>query len=267
VSARPPTLDLPPLNVDPVYAPQFTEVAPYYDRLMSTVPYRKWVDYLELLFARLNVKPQRILDLACGTGNVSCELARRGYHVTGLDASADMIAIAERKATECSGVEFGVGDLRSFSVAAPFSMVTCLYDSLNYLTADGELALAFRRAFESTRPEGYFIFDMNSVWALEQELFTQSNAGWARAFRYHWSSHYEAATQISEVAMQFRVREPNGIEYEFNELHYERAYPIDVIHETLVAAGWIVRHSFDAYTTQRARKDSERWFFVAQRGS
>ena len=60
----------------------FTRIGPYYDRLMDAVPYRAWVDYVELLMAKFRSRPKHILDLACGTGNVGLELTRRGFRVT-----------------------------------------------------------------------------------------------------------------------------------------------------------------------------------------
>lgn len=256
------------VEVDPAcgYAQQFTEVAPYYDRLMSTVPYRMWVDYLEQLFALLAIQPRRILDLACGTGNVTYELARRGYEVVGVDGSPAMITVAEQKRAHRTGVvEFLTADLRELPELEPFPVATCLYDSLNYLTGPEDLVQAFRSVAKDVVPGGHFIFDTNSVYALEQELFTQSNVPWAQAFRYDWRSRFDPVTRISEIRMQFSVRQVDGSLHEFNELHHERAYRREEIHDALRAADWEPLHTFDAYTTRPPRDQSERWFFVARR--
>lgn len=309
--------DSPQLTSSQDYAPQFTEVAPYYDRLMSNVPYRMWVDYLELLFSMLGVKPRRIVDLACGTGNVTFELAKRGYEVVGVDASCAMIEVARKKCAQYQrDVEFIVSDLRGLQSILPptaereagrhssdlpqagagsgdvlpssparqssdvtpraagrrgvggegwqFDVATCLYDSLNYLVEPADLRHAFASIREHVLPGGHFIFDTNSVYALEQELFTQNNLAWANTLRYHWKSHYDRATRISEVRMQFSVRDADGVVKEFNEVHRERAYELDEIQQYLRGANWDVLHVFDAYTMNRVRDDSERWFFVAQ---
>ncbi len=70
---------------------EFADVAPYYDRLMSTVPYKSWVDYVEALLQRHSRQPRRVLDLACGTGRVGSELIRRGYQAFGVDLSEAMV--------------------------------------------------------------------------------------------------------------------------------------------------------------------------------
>src|SRR5579871_1291948 len=93
----------PPLSGSAVPSEQadkaaFVAVAPLYDLLMHGVPYTEWVAYLHELLAERRAHPRRILDLACGTGNVSELLARAGYAVTGVDIAPQMIAEARRKA-------------------------------------------------------------------------------------------------------------------------------------------------------------------------
>src|SRR5436189_2679035 len=76
---------------------QFTDVAEVYDSLMAVVPYRHWVDYVERIWDHFATSPTTVLDLACGTGNVTLELARRGYQVTGVDNSEAMLRQARVK--------------------------------------------------------------------------------------------------------------------------------------------------------------------------
>src|SRR5688500_10157042 len=110
---------------------QFTEVAEVYDSLMAVVPYRHWVDYIERLWERFESSPTTVLDLACGTGNVTLELARRGYRPTGVDNAAAMIRQAQAK--QGRGVEFLLQDARSLDLPQPFDACVSLFDSLNYI--------------------------------------------------------------------------------------------------------------------------------------
>ena len=81
------------------FAQQFEAIAPYYDEVMSVVPYAQWVQYLHRLLKRYGWQPRHILDLATGTGTVALLLAAEGYRVTGVDLSAQMLAEAMRKVT------------------------------------------------------------------------------------------------------------------------------------------------------------------------
>ncbi len=93
-------------------APSFTSVAPYYDKLMASVPYRFWLSYIEALWKTHGIKPRRVLDLACGTGTVSLLLAGSGMDVVGVDISPEMIEAAWVKQRESGAVnvEFRIAD-------------------------------------------------------------------------------------------------------------------------------------------------------------
>lgn len=249
------------------FAQQFTALAPYYDELMACVPYAMWVDYVELLFRMAGAKPSQVVDLACGTGNVTFELASRGYETTGVDSSAAMLRQAERKRKErgVSGARFLRQDLRNLDLPEGFDAAVCLYDSLNYILEEGGLLAAFRGVRRCLRRGGLFVCDFNSVYALEADLFSQDNLGSKEPLKHCWRSHYEPRTRLCEVEMYFRL-ERNGEEpLYFREKHLERAYDLDQIEVLFGRAGLERVHTFDAYTTSRPHRRSERWFFVCRR--
>ena len=76
---------------------QFAEV---YDEFMQEVPYSQWADYIEKIWKEQGQSPELVLDLACGTGSLSIELAQRGYDMIGVDQSQDMLGQAREKADE-----------------------------------------------------------------------------------------------------------------------------------------------------------------------
>jgi len=252
------------LKCDGEFHAQFTTVGPYYDELMQGVPYGMWVDYVELLLGIEGVRPQRVADLACGTGNVSFELARRGYSVTGVDISGPMIDVAGRKIAENENlrIDFQCQDLRSLTLPAVFDLAVCLFDSLNYLLLDEDLEAAFRGVHQILRSGGLFIFDMNSEYALETELFTQDNLFRNSALRYNWISQFSPQTRISEVEMYFEVHSDGALPLRFKELHRERAYSLSQVMDLLDRTGWQCHRNYEAYTSMRPGPRSERWYFV-----
>ena len=74
-----------------------------YDALTYDVGYRNWADYLERLFARSDASVHTVLDLACGTGSLTRELALRGYEMIGVDQSEEMLAQAAEKCRDLPG--------------------------------------------------------------------------------------------------------------------------------------------------------------------
>ena len=78
----------------------YTEFATVYDELMTEIPYDA---YVELIVAATGgIEGKRILDIGCGTGLLSVKLAKQGAEVTGVDLSADMLAVAEERAQALS---------------------------------------------------------------------------------------------------------------------------------------------------------------------
>lgn len=251
----------------PDEATQFGDLAPHYDELMDVVPYNAWVDYIELLLSLYSHEPQRVLDCACGTGNVSFEMALRGWHIVGVDISVPMIEVAQQKVREtliASDLTFYADDLTTFDLGEKFDTVTCLYDSLNYILEPEKLQAAFEHIRAHTEDYGLFIFDMNSDWAFEADLFTQRNMDARRDLNYDWTANYDADSRICNVQMTFRRKDENGATENFYETHRERAYTLSEVKTLLANSGWKLLRSFDAYTLNPPHKNSERWYFVAR---
>jgi ubiquinone/menaquinone biosynthesis C-methylase UbiE len=245
---------------------QFTALAPYYDELMQVVPYDAWADYVMGLFLLVEHDPKKLLDCACGTGNVSFELAKAEIDVTGVDIAPEMIAIAQAKAeTSNFLIRFVTGDLSNFDLGETFDSATCLYDSLNYILDPNDLRASFARIAAHLEPGGVFVFDMNSDYALTADLFTQANLDPKKALHYDWQAHHDPETRITSVEMRFTRREPDGTTSVFRETHRERAYQMDEVMEMLESTGWTVEKTFDAYTLNWPHGASERWFFVVRK--
>lgn len=113
--------------------------------------------YNILLFPHIP-ENSRILDLCCGTGQISAGLSERGYQVTGLDGSAAMLRFARENAP---AVNFVHGDARTFQLPQTFDCVLSAFDSLNHVMTLDELTLVFRKVYEALTEEGIFLFDLN----------------------------------------------------------------------------------------------------------
>ena len=245
---------------------QFTDLAPHYDELMDIVPYDAWADYVFLLFQVAQHDPQKLLDCACGTGNVSFELAKSGVEITGVDIAPAMIEVARAKNLKLNGnLRFLEADLTDFDLGEKFDSATCLYDSLNYITDPQKLQNAFICIAKHLENGGIFVFDMNSDWALKTDLFTQFNRDPRKSLHYDWHAHFDAATRITTVEMRFSQTQSDGTTRQFVETHRERAYELSEIELMLESAGFDLLKTYDAYTINPPHDQSERWFFVAVR--
>lgn len=244
---------------------QFTEVAEVYDSLMSVIPYSYWADYVERLWFRFETKPHRILDLACGTGNVLLELLERGFEVEGADYSAAMLEIARRKVPP--EVPLWCQDARSLEIPGkPFDACVCLFDSLNYLLSLADLCRAFQSVHRQLTPGGTFVFDMNAIRALETGMFDQKGTGHDPTLQYEWQSAWERTSRICTIRMEFRIKAPTGTRV-LHETHVQRGYTIEEIRGGLRDAGFEVLGFFDAFTTHSPNFRTDRYHVIARKGT
>lgn len=217
----------------------FTALAAVYDAIMQDVEYDYWADFV-LSYARDRGREGgRALDLACGTGSFTRELYRAGWHVTGLDGSAEMLAVArERLLPE---VALHQGDIRTFTLPERFDLITCVFDSLNNMLTPQDLGQAFRQIEAHLQGGGLLACDLNTrlgvreLWeggAIEDVVPVPGGE-----VHYHWSHHYDPETELGVVQAFCRQMIGERTE-EFLEVHHERGYDPQEIATLLQDAGF-----------------------------
>lgn len=217
--------------------PPYSRYAEIYDR-DQTYFSRETALYLPRLLKARGWYGQRILDLACGTGTLAIELVRQGYEVWGVDLSADMLHQAEKKAVKSKqNVQFRRQDMRQLQLPQAFDLVTCAYDSMNYILDLAEIGEVCRRVHRHLDPGGIFYFDMNSLHALANIWGTKVEAEDDDETPYIWTSTWEPDKQLSSLQATFFVRK--GELYErISEIHVERGYPREDVLAVMAEAGF-----------------------------
>jgi len=237
----------------------FGPVAPYYDELMSVIPYDMWTDYYLLLLLRQEQSPTTILDACCGTGAMALRLAARDYKCSGFDLSPQMIEKAKENA-EFYGyeIDFHVGDAVDFELNKQFDASLSFFDSLNYITELFEFNQAIKQIGKHILPGGSFIFDLNTEYAFEADLFTQSEHKKSAKIHYDWVGDYDAASKLIQVTMDFEYENKT-----FREVHRQRAHSDAEVMEALVSAGFYKIDCYDGFTLNPPRRHSDRVHYVA----
>ncbi|MDR0554948.1 MAG: class I SAM-dependent methyltransferase [Treponema sp.] len=102
----------------------------------------------------------RLLDLCCGFGRITAELARRGFNATGVDITAAYLETAEDDAAyEGLDIEYVLADARAYTRPAFFDTVVNLYISFGYFADPADDLLLARNAWESLKSGGAFIIE------------------------------------------------------------------------------------------------------------
>ncbi|MBS1718697.1 MAG: class I SAM-dependent methyltransferase [Armatimonadetes bacterium] len=237
----------------------FGPVAPYYDELMAAVPYRMWVSYYLLLLSAQNIKPVDILDVACGTGTMAEMLQDEGFHVEGVDLSPGMIEVARKKALQQGrDLRFEVGDAATFDMGRTYNAVYSFFDSLNNIIDEDHFRAALINIGRHVESGGSFIFDLNTSYAFEAEMFDQEDMKKKTELKYKWKGEYDPYTAIITVHMRFWRHGK-----EFEEVHQQRAYAHEEVLEWLQEAGFHKIRAYHSYTLNPPRYRSDRIHYTA----
>jgi ubiquinone/menaquinone biosynthesis C-methylase UbiE len=239
----------------------FGPVAPHYDDLMRMVPYRMWVSYYMLLLAQQDVHPKRILDVCCGTGTMCEMLEREGKSMAGLDLAQGMIKIARQKARRKKmDIRYEVMDACTFEMNDTYDAAYSFFDSLNNIIDPGGLELAFKRVYDHLCPGGSWIFDLNTAYAFEAQLFDQQDLRPDAKLQYKWEGEWDPEQRLITVNMKFWKGDD-----EFEETHRQRAHELEDVYAMLERVGFTQVRAYHSYTLNPPRDRSDRIHYTAIR--
>lgn len=250
-------------------APIYHAYAPFYDGSGQLRFALLMAHYLGELLQQHPIAGRRALDVACGTGTLAIQLADQGFDVVGLDASAAMLAIAEGKAAMVDtpgSMRFVQGDMRAFAPpeGGRFDLVTCTYDSLNYLLSEDDLAACFAHVANSMSHGGLFVADMNTRHFLEHD-WEPTIVIDSVEFVQVAQSHFDPASACSAMVLTGFVGDNEQGYVRFEETHVERAYPPEVVAALLEQAGLHVEAAYDCFTLQPHYPTSQRIAWLARK--
>lgn len=252
-------------------------IARVYDKLNAEIDYGAWADFVEGAFKRfLTEKPSLVLDLACGTGSMTTELATRGYDMIGVDGSEQMLSVATERAYVNLGEEdeyrlpilYLLQDMRSFELYGTVGAVVCCLDSINYLTEDGDLEKCFSTVHNYLDPDGVFLFDVNTphkfkniygdnAYILEDEVEGEGVfCGWQNSF--------DPESRICEFSLTLFSEDEDGRYIREEETQRERMYDMEELKKALRSCGFEWLGAFGGYDFRDACDNDERWYIAAR---
>jgi len=249
---------------------------PIYDRFASIYQRGPYVRFSQILaegvlqeyLESLAVDPTHLLDIACGEGSFAVAMAQQGYCVTGVDRSHQMIDLACARANQANvAVDFQVEDMRHLSFDNDFDLVTCLFDSMNYLLTIKDLQDAFRCAFKALKPSGLYIFDMNTIYGLAVDWMREKTYIQNEADDFIEIHRQEFDYENLVATMEITIFKQEGAYWErIDETHRERGYPIADVQFLLDDAGFDVIDMFGSLSKRTTLTvNSPRVWFVTRK--
>ena len=243
----------------------YTDFANVYDVFMDNTPYGKWGSFLTDRLKKAGIEDGILLDLGCGTGNMTELLSKEGYDMIGVDCSGEMLNVAMEK-RERSGrqILYLQQDMRAFELYGTVRAVICICDSLNYLLEEKEIEDTFRLVNNYLDPGGLFLFDFNTVYKYETVIGDATIAENRDNCSFIWENFYEEEEQINEYDLTIFVQEEGERFRKFTETHYQRGYTLEQMKRLVEAGGLVFEEALDADTLQAVTDTSERIYCIAR---
>ncbi len=233
-----------------------------YDALTDNIEYQKFVDYYEAIFQKMNLKPELVLDLGCGTGTVAAMMAQRGYDMIGIDISEEMLDIAQTKAQQ---VLFLQQDMTDFELYGTVDVIYSALDAVNYILYKKDLKRMFRLIHNYLNPGGIFIFDINTPHKFRNVLDGNTFVYDKESVYCVWQNQYDRRTELCTFFIDLFYQEDGKLFEKFYEEHCERAYTPEDLKSMLTESGLKTVGVYDAFSFRKPRATSERIFIVAQK--
>ncbi len=245
----------------------YEQFAYLYDELMKDAPYDQWVQFVKDMLEKYEVRAASLLDLACGTGELSVRFAKEGFHVTGVDLSEDMLAVAQAKAEEKSvRIPFFQQDMANLEGQGLFDVIGIFCDSLNYLKTEEEVIATFANVVEHLQQDGIFIFDVHSIYKVTDVFINQTFSLNEEDISYIWNSFPGENPNSVEHELSFFVLDERLGKYDrIDEVHFQRTYSVQQYTQWLEDAGFEILEVSADFEALAPKPQSERIFFVTKK--
>lgn len=242
---------------------QYASLAAFYDRLTDDVAYSDRAAYLHGLLHDFSLKvPRSLLDLACGSGSLTVELGALGYDMTGVDLSADMLALAMEKEADGS-VLWLCQDMRALDLFDTVDAAVCTLDSINHLLTVGDIREVLKRLRLFIGPHGLFIFDVNTPYKHREELGDNDYIYELDDVVCCWRNRYFPRNGVVDMQLDLFV-ERDGVYERMTDYIRERAYSRRTLEDALRKEGFEVLAVYNDMTRNEASDSDSRWVFVAR---
>ena len=244
----------------------YSVFARYYDSLTANIDFHKRAEYFNDIINRFKTtKGNILLDLACGTGSISEEMAKIGYDVIGVDYSDEMLGIALDKKFESGlNIQYLCQDMRKLDLYGSMDVTICALDSINHLNSISDVKKVFKNVALFSEPDGLFIFDVNT-------LFKHRNILANNTFTYEtdkvfcvWENTLIPETNEVKMNLEFFEMEENGLYSRSSDSFSEKAYSEEAVETLLNECGFEILGKFGDDTLLPPACDSQRIVYAAR---
>lgn len=237
----------------------------FYDRLTENVDYKSYAAYIKRLFERYGKNTDSVLDVACGTGSLTTELALLGYDMIGADISEDMLTVAQEKKLE-SGLDilYLCQSAEDLDLYGTVQGAVCTLDSINHITDENAVIKAFKKISLFMEKDGIFIFDLNTEYKHREVLGNNTFVYDLEDVYCVWQNEYDAKNKVTHISLDI-FNEEEGLYERFSEEFDECVYSNEKVLNWLEMSEFELVDFFKEMTEEKPDDTTERIIYIARK--
>lgn len=243
----------------------YMDFAAVYDALTENVPYDEIAEYYNNIISELRQKPAQgalLLDMGCGTGNLTVRMAKLGYDVIGADASEDMLSAAFQKNPDIRWICQSMTETELYGTA---DIALSTLDSINHLSSPEDMQRCFERLSQNLECGGLFLFDVNTIYKHREILADNTFVYDLDGVYCAWNCTYCPEDNGVDIELDIFTENPDGSYERSGDEFREIAVSEEHMREMLERAGFRVERVYEYLTMNKPSEKSEKLLFAARR--
>ncbi len=242
----------------------YNDFAEFYDSLTLNAEYKERAEYILKLFKKLNHNMGLTLDLACGTGNLTIELAKAGVDIYGIDGSEEMLSKAMNKSAEQGlNILFLCQKMQEIDLYGTIDTCICTLDSINHMTEIDDVQETFDKVSLFMNKDGYFLFDVNTIYKHKEILGNNTFVYDTEDVYCVWQNSLKE-NNLVEIDLDFFIPD-DEVYFRASEHFAERAYSDEEITTMLNKAGFKKVALYGEMTFDFPKDTEQRAIYVAKK--
>jgi SAM-dependent methyltransferase len=226
----------------------YADLSHYYDRFCANIDYRQQSDFAQRAYELFcGAESRDYLDLACGSGQHLSHMLAHGFHGTGLDNSAAMLALAQAR---CPTANFELSDMAQLSGEERYDFVTCFLYSLHYSHPSNALRETLRSVWRALKPGGVFLFNAVDAAGIRNDagVIEEGTQDDDSLLRFQSAWYYRGEGDVLDLHLHISRDSAQGTE-QWQDHHQMTALSITTLKQWLEAVGFTVElleHDYEA---------------------
>lgn len=241
----------------------YNEFAYFYDEFNGEADYDALFRYVKAQLEQHGAREGVVVDLGCGTGDLTMMLTQDGFDMIGVDQSEEMLSVLQEKAADLGltgRLLLLQQDILELDLYGSIAAAISTFDTYNHIGPLSRFEQAVAKAAFFMEKGGLFLFDLNTPYKHRNVLGNQTFTIDAPDAACIWTNQYDEAEQMVKIHLEIQDKDAGE---EFEEEFSEYTYPLEQVEQVLKRHGFVIESVCDGESFGPLREDSQRYMIAA----